>query len=409
MLTTDHRGPRHAARGEPSPPESLEPWPWRERTALALSLAASRLLVGLLTAHLAVAVLPRGPYAAKAGSWGGAFLQWDSGWFLGIAHSGYPSPRDTSFFPGYPLLVRALWEATAHHLSLDACALALSWAAFGAGTLAVAAAGGLLSGRRQGLILTVLFVWSPASVFFLSAYPEGLLVALTALAVWCLLRDRLAAASVVAGAATALHPLGVAVAVAVAVELVRRRPWRRAVPLVAACGWGLAAWVSWQAVAYGHPLDFLDQQRTFNRRSTFPFANLVNVLEHPWAVRPPIGLTPENYRLVRLVNLGFEVVSLAVVVYFVVALFRGRRGGWPVFFSVYALVAALLPASSEQVFFGVANTEAMTRMTGSNLGVLAALARLVDRRPLLAPPLLGLWVALALVLQTLFVLGWYFT
>src|SRR5439155_17129335 len=38
------------------------------------------------------------------------FAQWDSGWFLGIAHHGYESKQAAAFFPLYPLLVRGVAE-----------------------------------------------------------------------------------------------------------------------------------------------------------------------------------------------------------------------------------------------------------------------------------------------------------
>jgi hypothetical protein len=34
------------------------------------------------------------------------FAQWDSGWFIGIAHDGYRSKQTAAFFPLYPLLIR---------------------------------------------------------------------------------------------------------------------------------------------------------------------------------------------------------------------------------------------------------------------------------------------------------------
>ena len=78
-------------------------------------------------------------------------------------------------------------------------------------------------------------------------------------------------------------------------------------------------------------------------------------------------------------------------------------------FSLYAAMTFLIPAVSTQMFHGIPNPEAGTRLTGFNLGLYPSVALVMSRREEVIAPFLCLWVALAFFVQSVFSNGWYFT
>ncbi|HKS99232.1 MAG TPA: hypothetical protein VJT31_06845, partial [Rugosimonospora sp.] len=152
-------------------------------------------------------------------------LEWDGTWFVRVAVEGYPHGytyddsgamvgNGLAFFPGYPLLIRAV-----HALGLDAgwAAVGISWVAGGAAALLLFLLGRDLAGprlgARAGYALVVLFCAQPMSVVLSMGYSEATFCALAAGTMLAAYRQRWLTAGVV-GLATALtRPMGLAVAV----------------------------------------------------------------------------------------------------------------------------------------------------------------------------------------------------
>jgi len=380
--------------------------------AFALSLAFSRLLVGLLITQIGVTIFPRGPFRVLPGSRLSGLLSWDSTSYLGLA-SGYTSPRETVFFPGYPVAVHLVQVAAGNHhspVSLEVVGLAISWAAF---VLSVPIMQGLtrrLCSRNVSRLAVVLYVWSPGSVFLLATYPVSCYVLFSAAALLCLSKDRLLAAALLAGLSTAFASFGVCVAVAVAIVALRRRPFWKATSLVAVSVWGIAAWVVWLTLRFHDPLVFLTQQSTYNRSAIPPFSGLIGVIARFGdTAGTPIGLTAANFEYTKSLNLAFALLALAMFIYYVVDLLSPRLRHFPAYFSAFAALSFLLPALSIQTFAGVPNPEAATRHTTESAGLYPALSLLLLKKQWLLVPVLSLWICLAVIFQLVFSLGWYFT
>lgn len=97
-------------------------------------------------------------------SWLSPLANWDGVHLVDVARHGYRFEHSYAFFPGYPLLVRLLSKS----FSLDAVttAVLLSNVCFVLAAVVVSR----LDGRNAAL----LFLISPASIFFSAAYTESL-------------------------------------------------------------------------------------------------------------------------------------------------------------------------------------------------------------------------------------------
>ena len=74
------------------------------------------------------------------------------------------------------------------------------------------------------------------------------------------------------------------------------------------------------------------------------------------------------------------------------------------------MLSVLLPASSTQTFYGIANPEAVTRLTtDGSMALYPAMSTLLLRSRYVLVPVLFCWVGLAVVVEVMFVRGWYFT
>lgn len=162
--------------------------------------------------------------------------------YLRIAREGYlpralwPAPGelhatlpDQVFFPGYPILIRAVARLLAPwNPSTESVALGVSMLA---GTLAAAAIASWAhrrAGRGAAVALVGLWALWPSSVVLSMAYSESLLVLAAAVALWAIDRQRWLTAALAAAAAGAIRPVGAGVVAALTVALagyLAGRPW----------------------------------------------------------------------------------------------------------------------------------------------------------------------------------------
>jgi Mannosyltransferase (PIG-V) len=206
-------------------------------------------------------------------------LVWDGTWFVRVAREGYPHGytyddsgtmvgNGLAFFPGYPLLIRAV-----HALGLDA-----GWAAIGISWIAAAVAavllyllgrdlGGEPSGKRLGYALALLFCAQPMSVVLSMGYSEATFCALVFGTLLAAYRRHWLTAGVLGFAASLTRPMGLAVAVALTVAAglaLREHPapapdggqrrsagWRAVAGSVLALA-GVPAYLVWVGLRVGH-------------------------------------------------------------------------------------------------------------------------------------------------------------
>lgn len=154
-----------------------------------------------------------------------SWLQYDAGWYIGIAESGYfyiPGQQSSvAFFPAFPLAVRAVAGA------VDSTPLAAIAATFACGLAAALlfwrwCADRLTAGGTRTAVV-LLLAYPYAWFLYGSGYGDALFLAATVGAFLLLERDHAVLAGLAGFVATATRPNGVAVAVGlVAVALERR-------------------------------------------------------------------------------------------------------------------------------------------------------------------------------------------
>jgi Mannosyltransferase (PIG-V) len=186
--------------------------------------------------------------------------RWDGKWFLLAANHGWPSrlpmvdghvaANPIAFFPIFPLMMRALSDVTG--LSRAVSGL---WLSGVTGLVAVIAVGALTrvyadddAARR----CAILFALSPGSFVFSMIYNEGLVITLTVVGLWALMRGRWWVAAVAGAVATATSPTALVFVVVAAWSagraILRRREWRA---LIAPVG-SLVGFAAWMGYLWAH-------------------------------------------------------------------------------------------------------------------------------------------------------------
>ena len=401
------------------------------RAAVGAGLALSRIVVGLVVAHLALALFPRDllhtPLGTlDSGRWLGAFDRWDAGHYLAVAAHGYPAgdPSVRAYFPVYPLVVRAARALTLDVLSLEQAACLVSMAAFTASAALLVRLVGTHLGRRTALASTTLFCWFPTTLFFLAPYPEALLV-LESLVVAVLLdRGRWWWAAAVAGLASATTPEGTVLALALVVSaLVARRGAVRILGLAVVGVSGLAAYSTFLWVRFGNPLGYETAEHSWYRATVVPFTgvvrNLTSLPAQVHAVRTTTGVLHTaalDVSWMWLLDDLAVLLGVAAVAALVVTRTRGRRSdgppvtgvpiAWIVLLAGIVLVAATTVVRAPGAPI---STEADARLVGVAFPLYPGLLLLARRRPAVVGAGLVLSAAAALVTQVLFVFGYWVT
>jgi hypothetical protein len=315
-----------------------------------------------LSSRLAVVVLTLGGAALLSGAQAGAvepFLtrwdRWDVGLFRKVAEFGYqgyptrfPDKGVEAFFPGEPLLLRALHLLVPNWI---AAGLVLSLLAGAAASIALgrlAAAEGIAPGRA-----VLYLVLSPYAVFLAAGYSEALFLA-CALWGWLLAKQgRWVPAALLVAAATTVRVNGVFLAVALIVEYAvahrgRLRPDAVALlaPFAAVAAYVVylhaltGDWQRWQhAQAEGWGRHLVSPVSAFT--TTLSGArNAMQGAEYAWSFRAEIlavavGLALTVALLVQrrwgeMTYIGLSLAALATSTFYL-SVARGTLLWWPLF------------------------------------------------------------------------------
>ena len=312
----------------------------RHTRAALTTWAASRLGVAVLS--FAAMWMVADATAGDVPSWLHSWDHWDATLFVKVArfgYGGYPEhysdPGLVAFFPGEPLLLRAVhvvvpsWVAAGLLISLVAGAVAC---------VALARLAALDDGAQASDRAVVYLVLSPFAVFLAAGYSEALFLAF-ALSAWvCARRRRWVLAGVLAGGAAAVRVTGVFLAAALLVEWAlvgrgARRP-RDLAPL--ALPWLVTAGY----VVYLHDLtgDWLAwphaQRDEWSRTLTAPW----HALHTTWS-----AATDPNQGAAYAWSFRAEIAAVVVGVALTVVLLALRR--WPEAVYVGGQAAALATSS----------------------------------------------------------------
>jgi hypothetical protein len=188
---------------------------------------------------------------------------WDGRWFMDIVQHGYDTrlayrpdgsliETNVVFFPGYPLLLKAVSSVTG--LEVLHAGIITSALAGVAGAWGIFAVGNELHGRTVGALLAVLWGMQTHAIVESMVYSESLFTALSAWCLYAVLRGRWLSAGVLCALAGLTRAsaivLVLVVVVAALADLRRRNTWRAAVcALVSPVG--LVGYYAWVAHALG--------------------------------------------------------------------------------------------------------------------------------------------------------------
>src|SRR5947209_9596573 len=238
-------------------------------------------------------------------SWHRILVAADGWWYQFVAQHGYGThirthvPFDRfhshysawAFYPGYPLLIRAVHEVTRLRYSLTAFLLAFLLA--GAAVRAVYALGEAYAGPAVARGSVVLFAGWPGSAAMNLPYSEGLFIAATAASLTALLKRQWLLAGALGAVATCTRAVGLALVVAALVaatrEWIHNHDWRGFIaPVVAASGVGAyyayAWWRTGDPLAWRHAEDRWHQHLDFR-------AAVGSHIHHDFAHRGPRTVT----------------------------------------------------------------------------------------------------------------------
>jgi hypothetical protein len=158
---------------------------------------------------------------------------WDGVWYVAMAAHGYPSHLDPyhystlGFFPLYSVVTWALGQAAGIGYVWSGLVVALALG--GVTTILVGRLAERWFGRSASRRAVLFFALFPGSIVFSMDYTEGLLLALVAGAMLAVEHRRWLAAGLLAGAATAVGPVAVAIlpaALVVSARELHRHGWR---------------------------------------------------------------------------------------------------------------------------------------------------------------------------------------
>jgi hypothetical protein len=321
-----------------------------------LVFGASRLffsLIGTLAASVVPWVPPGGVLTPPG------FLhywaRWDGAWYSEIATEGYGfrAPESTTFFPLYPMLVRAgsalgggpyLWGVL---VSLTATLFALYF---------LYQITEKLLNVRAARAATLAFAFFPTAFFLNAVYTEALFLAFATGSFWAAyVRRDLLLAGVLGALAAATRNLGVLLLIPLCYEWLRNRRefgWRGVLGVgivpVGLVGYALFLWYR-----FGDPLIFARQQSVhWNRELTSP----LTTLREAWGkAGDGLGyvLDPASLFLGRAPDPALEAsntLNLAFLFLFLVLVGIGFAV-LPLGLSTYALLFTLLPVLTPAPLF----------------------------------------------------------
>lgn len=358
-------------------------------------------------AHLGLSSVPRSTGPRWRGfphqPWLDGWARFDSGWYASIARHGYArTPRlhgqsAVAYFPGYPLLMRAMAVATgdvllAGILVTFACGLAASITFF-------CWCRERLGGLTAQYAIVALLVYPFAYYLVGAVYGDATFVLAALLAFVFLEHDHPVLAGLAGAAATATRPVGAALVLGLVVRTLERRgalgPGLRVrlrslaardYAVLVSAG-GLVAYGGFLWYRFGDPLAFNSAMEGWKQPagvSTWLKFDVFRAFAHPFS---------SPYLARSLMHATLTVAALALVPRVV------RRLGWG--YGVYVFSIVFFPALATKDFVG------MARYVLAAFPLFAVAGEWLAQHPRPARLVLGT-SALMLVLSTSLYSRWYY-
>ena len=187
---------------------------------------------------------------------------WDGPDYLSIAKNGYMAAKSTSFFPLYPLFIRAFHYVFRSYLWSG---LMVSWVCMVGAIyfyLQIARETGIVKSSQESFKALVVFLFIPTGVFLFAAYGMSLVCMLGFASVYFALKKRWYLVAILLMLAAAAHPLGVLFIIFDTIILLSNRVslLKIAATFITGC-LGLLGYMVYLYVAYDNALGFVKQQQ----------------------------------------------------------------------------------------------------------------------------------------------------
>lgn len=254
---------------------------------------------------------------------------WDGGHYLGIAEFGYSEKYQYAFFPLYPLLIKAVNILTQNYLVSSLLISIIS------SFLAIHLLFNLIHldfDRKiaEGVVLVLLMF--PTSFYFLTAYSEGLFLFLVLATFLNLRKNNLVLATAAAALASATRVFGVALVLALIIEVWTKQGINKSNWYVLLAPFGLVIYCWYLFNQTGDPFYFITAQSHWQRVLTPPPQSFWETLR---SLATPNFIT-QNFN--AFLDLLFAVFGLGLIL-------RAFRF-LPIAYAVYGLISILLPLAT---------------------------------------------------------------
>ena len=252
--------------------------------------------------------------------------------YVAIARHGYTAP--SQFFPAFPLLVRGL---TIIGLYPVLAALLTANLLFVGGVWAAARWAAHKGGEATGLNLALLLAFFPTTIFFSTAYPESMLLLLSAL-VFLFAPRRPWLASALAAIASAVRPPGGLLSLVVATSG-PTRPYRQRIAQAGISLTGLFAWCAWNTISWHNPVAWIAAEQSAHR-----FAYMTSLAT--WTLLPLWQMTQSSTYVLKSASGTFLDPLLALIAVALLPLLYAKHR-WPEF--LYVAPSVLGPLLTGQL------------------------------------------------------------
>lgn len=306
---------------------------------------------------------------------GDVLARWDGGWYLSIVRDGYPSfvhsgsgvaaQSSLAFFPGYPLVVRALSAPLGLSPVFVGCAVSL--VAGLAATVGLWHLAARLSDEATADRTVVLFAFLPSAFVMSMVYADALFICLAVVCLIALLDGRWMAAGAAGAMAGFVRPTAVALCVACAwgaIVAIRSGASWRALVAPAIAPWGALLYLGYAWIHTGDASAFFHvQSRGWGNHIDLGAANVRAALHHLAEARLTFfvavlavvvgGLGVGLWLLVRWHAPGVVVVYVSIVMG--LSIFASNPVSIPRFLlAAFPLLIALAGRLSSRATIGIA-------------------------------------------------------
>lgn len=251
---------------------------------------------------------------------------WDGGHFVGIAKYGYTQNFQYAFFPLYPILIRGVNQLIQNY-TLSSVLISVLSSLLAINVLYRLVSADFNKKIAQAAVLWLLFF--PTSFYFLTAYSEGLFFLFVISTFLFLRKGNLFLATVFAALSSATRLTGLAVVLALMVEVLQTRGVGRKNWYVFLSPLGFLLYCFYLFQQAGDPFYFLQAELHWQRDLTVPTVSFWETLKN----LSQAGFVSEHFN--SFLDLIFAVFGVGLAV-------RAFRF-LPTSYSIYSIVSVLIP------------------------------------------------------------------